>query len=152
MPKDYKSFCLVAAHLVHNAHRYYSKEDISPLKVKQDCSDVLERNEEDLKKDFPFVDCKAEKCDEVRKKEMMMNVMKINNGNDADALSKQVNKNLREIHTLKRQNRIKEHHEKVEQLKAKFTYRQLSDTTKIPLKTLPDWCSESKEKKHKASV
>ena len=27
MPKDYKSFCLVAVHLMKNAHRYY---DIDP--------------------------------------------------------------------------------------------------------------------------
>ena len=25
MPKDYKSFCMVAAHLYKNAHRYYSE-------------------------------------------------------------------------------------------------------------------------------
>ena len=29
MPKDYKSFCLVAEHLVKNAHRYYKKEEIA---------------------------------------------------------------------------------------------------------------------------
>ena len=32
MPKDYESFCLVAAHLVKNAHRYYSNENEEKLK------------------------------------------------------------------------------------------------------------------------
>ena len=32
MPKDYSSFCLVAAHLVKNAHRYW-KSDISDQEV-----------------------------------------------------------------------------------------------------------------------
>ena len=27
MPKDYKSFCVVAAHLMKNAHRYYNTEE-----------------------------------------------------------------------------------------------------------------------------
>ena len=36
MPKDYKSFCLVAAHLVKNAHRYYSNEDVSKVDIKED--------------------------------------------------------------------------------------------------------------------
>ena len=33
MPKDYESFCLVAAHLVKNAHRYYSNENEEKLKT-----------------------------------------------------------------------------------------------------------------------
>ena len=31
MPKDYKSFCLVAAHLTKNAHRYYKEETVSDI-------------------------------------------------------------------------------------------------------------------------
>ena len=31
MPKDYKSFCLFAAHLMRDAHRYYSEEDIAKM-------------------------------------------------------------------------------------------------------------------------
>ena len=71
---------------------------------------------------------------------------------DDSFLKMQVNKELREIHSLRRQNRINEHQVKVGKLKEKFTYRELSSITKIPLKTLHDWCSEPKEKKHKASV
>ena len=33
MPKDYQSFCMVAAHLVKNAHRYYDKNELN-LEVK----------------------------------------------------------------------------------------------------------------------
>ena len=33
MPKDYESFHLVAAHLVKNAHRYYSNENEEKLKT-----------------------------------------------------------------------------------------------------------------------
>ena len=35
MPKDYKSFCLVAAHLTRNAHRYYSPEEMEKMKQEQ---------------------------------------------------------------------------------------------------------------------
>ena len=36
MPKDFKSFCLVAAHLVRNAHRYYKSMHIDQCKAEVD--------------------------------------------------------------------------------------------------------------------
>ena len=35
MPKDYPSFCLVAAHLVKNAHRYYPESQLKEIKKEE---------------------------------------------------------------------------------------------------------------------
>ena len=37
MPKDYKSFCMVAAHLVRNAHRYY---ETNAEEVKEELNNI----------------------------------------------------------------------------------------------------------------
>ena len=57
----------------------------------------------------------------------------------------QINKALREIQTLRRQNRIREQQEKVCKLKQQYgTYRQLTAAARIPLKTIHSWCAEPK--------
>ena len=113
MPKDYESYCLVAAHLIKNAHRYYNVE-----------SDVKSQ-----------VGVKMEQ-----------------DSNDVDSECKTVNKKLREIRTLKRQNRIIEQQEFVSELKSSTgSYRNISKTAGIALKTVHEWCSVPKERIHKAS-
>ena len=87
MPKDYKSFCLVAAHLAKNAHRYYSKEDFKQQKMEGDLPDSMGE------------------VDEVDK------VV-----SEPDDLCKEVNQKLRSIRTLKHQNRKEEQQEMVSKL------------------------------------
>ena len=111
MPKDYKSFCLVTAHLIRNAHRYYGADEV--------------KNEE-------------------------MKVTKEENEEETETIT--VNKILREIRTLKRQNRIREQQQKVILLKDQFgTYRSLSTKAGVPLKTVHEWCSEPKCRENKAT-
>ena len=117
MPKDYKSFCLVAAHFIKNAHRYWN---IEPEKAKQ-------------------MKIEAEE------------VSKTENTQVSEAVLL-VNKQLREIRTLKRQNRIHEQQCLVEKLKRDHgSYWQIAKLTSIPLKTVHEWCAEPKERQHKST-
>ena len=66
---------------------------------------------------------------------------------------KDINKLLHEIHTLKRQNRIKEQQDHVIKVKDKFgSYLEISKLSGTPLKTVHQWCSEPKDRKHKATA
>ena len=122
MPKDYKSFVLVAAHLIKNAHRYYSSEEMGGVKGVLDC--------------YSAIGC----------------VLSEENSELSEDVCKHVNKKLREIRTLKRQNRIREQQELVVKLKQQYgTYRSLSSAAGVALKTIHCWCSEPKERKHKAT-
>ena len=128
MPKDYKSFCLVASHLVRNAHRYYSikKENLDNL-VKEDFQSKKDDNEIRSKKDD--------------------NEMENNQkGDDANT----IHKKLREIRVLKSHNRTKEQQEKVDKLLSNNTYRAMEKKCKVLLKTLHGWCSIPKEAEHKS--
>ena len=103
MPKDYKSYCLVAAHLVRNAHRYYKEE----------------WKEEALKEEHIQVKLNASKvCDPETEL-------------DSNVINQEVNKLLREIRTLKRQNRIIEQQERVLKLKKYGSYRDLKSITEF---------------------
>ena len=54
---------------------------------------------------------------------------------------------------MKKQNRIKEQQDLVCRLKINYgSYRSISKTAGIPLKTVHDWCSEPKERKHLGTV
>ena len=90
MPKDYKSFCLVTAHLARNAHRYYKE------------------SEQSLPQEFiSEVTAKSKNVTTQPKQE---------NQNVTDGMSdkcKDINKMLREIRTLKKQNRIIEQQDMV---------------------------------------
>ena len=115
MPKDYRTYSLVAAHLVKNAHRYYPAEETTLFEDSIKCeTDKKQMEEED--------NCKV------------------------------VNKCLREIRTLKRQNRIREQQNMVKELKERHgSYRCISRAAGIPLKTVHEWCSEPKNRQHKAT-
>ena len=123
MPKDFKSFCLVAAHLVKNAHRYWEIGKGNVTKIKS------EAEQEIWSKDIVAVsETSTTECIDV-------------------------NKVLREIRNLKRQNRITEQQILVTKLKEKYpTYRQLSKASGTALKTLHDSCCVPKERKHKATA
>ena len=53
MPKDYKSFMQVATHLIKNAHRYHSAEELNN-------ADITVKNEVklEIKKDLTELNCK----------------------------------------------------------------------------------------------
>ena len=90
MPKDFKSFCLVAGHLVKNAHRYWDigKEDATKIKV--------EAEQEIWSKD----------------------PVAVSDGSTAECMD--IHKILREVTNLKRQNRIREQQMLVTKLKQKY--------------------------------
>ena len=44
MPKDFKSFCLVAAHLVKNAHRYWDIGEDEAKKMKNEAEEEIEKS------------------------------------------------------------------------------------------------------------
>ena len=75
MPKDYKLFCLVAAHLVKNAHRYYSDNSTDGSAVA-----VMKSETRVIKTDLASLEC---------------------NDLNSDSKCKIVNKKLREIRNLK---------------------------------------------------
>ena len=126
MPKDYRSFCLVAAHLVKNAHRYFQHDYVDEESLKEEKSSQL-------KKEVSF--CKNEPVE-----------------NKEDEC-KEINKRLREIRTLKRQNRIREQQMLVNKLKdVKGSYRRLAKLSGIALKTVHEWCAEPKAREHKGTA
>ena len=127
MPKDYQSFCLVAAHLVKNAHRYYSE-------------DVLADTNIDVKKES--VSFELQSADISSDAKELVN----------DTLCRYVNQQLRTIRTLKRQNRIREQQDMVIKLKEVYgSYRSLTKIAGVPLKTIHAWCSPPKDRVHKAT-
>ena len=127
MPKDHKSFCLVAAHLIRNAHRYFISEEIDP----------------DIKKELD-VEIKKENKSEYGSQ------MKIEN---SDEECREVNKVLRQIRTLKRQNRIREQQMLIEKLKSQQgSYRKIAKITGIALKTVHEWCAEPKSREHRGTI
>ena len=142
MPKDYDSFCKVAEHLVKNAHRYKKLENAEEVgneflfKVKN------EEMSPEIKKENLS-------CDEQKATDIVNSAIKLEESGDP---CKDANKMLREIKALKGQNRLTEQQECVRKLKEKVdSYRDISKTTGIPLKTVHDWCSVSRECKHKGT-
>ena len=124
MPKDYKSFCLVAAHLVKNAHRYFAAEAIQN-EVKVEGNHIP----------GGFDDCRTVKNESIE-----------------DAC-KDVNRKLREIRTLKRQNRIREQQSMVNTLKVvRGSYRKIAQLSGIALKTVHEWCAKPKCREHKGTT
>ena len=122
LPKYYKSFCLVTAHLVKNAHRYYPEEKVKNDKMKDE-----------------------EKC--------TTNQEQSGDGDQCPDPCKEVNQWLREIWTLKKQNRIREQQDFVTKLKAKHgSYQSLNRISGVPLKTIHCWCSIPKNCEHKGTV
>ena len=122
MPKDLKTFMLVASHLIKNAHRYWDVDRDEAQKIKIEA-------EEEIGKINTEVYSQTKET----------------------SLCIEVNKKLREIRTLKRQNRIREQQNQVEKLKAEIgSYRNLVKVSGVALKTVHDWCSEPKERIHKA--
>ena len=127
MPKDYRSFCLVAAHLVKNAHRYYPDAEFESVK-KEELS-MSERHNCTLN----------------------LNTSGSTTTN-ADFLCKEVNTIIHQICTLKRQNRIIEQQEMVVKLKEVHgSYRSLSKVSGIPLKTVHGWCAIPKNREHRGT-
>ena len=132
MPKDFPTFCKVAEHLIKNAYRYNKSDD-----------DFQEH----------LVDVKEEEKLEVKPTSLRHDKGKQTSDAVTVGLCKDVNKQLREIRTLKRHNRIREQQEMVSKLKKEIeTYRDISQTAGIALKTIHDWCSVPKERKHKATT
>ena len=126
VPSEEKSrdFCLVAEHLIKNAHRYYSVDDTT---VKEE----VKREEVGTGK-----------------------VEKMTSEEQSEEEKSQLgNKLLRTIITLKRQNRIREQQEFVQKMKEQLgTYHEIMKITGTPLKTVHDWCSHPKERSHKGTV
>ena len=52
MPKDYNSYCLVAAHLVRNAHRYYSEEQRNQIKKEEEECTITDMSPENKCKEI----------------------------------------------------------------------------------------------------
>ena len=130
MPKDYESYCLVAAHLVKNAYRYKKEnEEIGEVKFEV-------KSENDIET--------SAKC-EVKQQNIAPQAI------NTFSQCQEVNKILREIRTLKRHNRIREQQEKVQKLKTFGSYRELSRLAGIALKTVHGWCSPPKDRKHKGT-
>ena len=125
MPKNYDSFCLVVAHLVRNAHRYYNIEEVD--------KGIIES--QTVKKGTGS--------------EYSKQVTTENEDNEC----MNVNKKLREIRTLKRQNRIREQQSLVQKLKeGKGSYRKISAISGVALKTIHEWCAEPKAREHKGTA
>ena len=141
MPKDYNSFKLVLDHLVKNTPRYYKTdvevklaEDETGLKKEEICEDIVKKEiiESDVKPDI--------RCDDVKVK-------------SADVSCMAINKKLREICSLKKQNRIKEQQQLVTNLKHEVgVFREISRLSGVSLKTVHDWCSLPKEHTHQAKA
>ena len=117
MPKDFKSFCMVAEHLAKNAHRYWDINVEDANKIKLEAEEQVSKR----KKTTENMDIRVAECMEV-------------------------NKTLCEIQCLRWQNRIREQQALVSKLFSHVgTYRELSWTSGIALKTLHEWCSPPKQ-------
>ena len=124
MPKDYRSFLLVTAHLVKNAHRYWGVDSEEAKKIKTEVEEEFNIS--------GYGNCADSSGDKTTK-------------------CIEVNKLLREIRTLKRQNRIREQQNLVGKLKENFgSYRDIAKLSGVALKTLHEWCAIPKERQHKA--
>ena len=62
MPKDYKSFCLVTAHLVKNAHRYYKD---APQETEKIVAEIPVKKEVEVKSEFAEKEPKLELIEEM---------------------------------------------------------------------------------------
>ena len=72
---------------------------------------------------------------------------------DSSEVCLELNRKLREISTLRRQNRIREQQVKVSELKhIHGSYLGISRESGIPLKTVHGWCSIPKEITHKVTA
>ena len=141
MPKDSKSFYMVACHLLKNVHRYYKEEEIIP-EIK------METIQKTIKKD-PELDIKEEK--DVKK--MKKCPGDLHHAELRADPCKGVNKQLHEIRTLKKQNRIREQQKLVVTMKSMYgSYRDIAKTSGIALKTVHRWCSIPKDRKHKGTI
>ena len=131
MPKDYETYCSVAEHLMKNAHRY--QKPVEEIKVDE------------------IVHVKKEETFEVKKE--IESPVKVKSDDLSLDPCKDVNKQLRTIKSLKTQNRIREQQHKVCIMKDQFgSYRDISKTAGIALKTVHSWCAAPKERNHLATV
>ena len=109
MPKDFKSFQMVAEHLLRNAHRYYKTDEEKKIDLNTDVKkeEMIEENQSrTLTKQ-----CESENMER----------------NPTEVSIIDVNKMLHENRTLKRQNRIREQQELVNNLKKKVgVYREIA--------------------------
>ena len=140
MPKDYKSFCMVAAHLVKNAHRYYNIED-SELK-----EEVISK----VKQEVDSEDVPITHGNDVKHSLKQKYAMQLGDDMDIDQIG---SKMLRSIRALKKQNPVQEQQDLVTKLKELVgTYREIAKVTKTPLKTVHDWCKKPQERCHKGTA
>ena len=147
MPKDHQTFCLVAAHLVKNAHRYSKNNSPSKGGRKVEQVNFLEGTSEHFK-----CEVKTEPGLE-QKPEMDVKVNVFKECGDESTKCKEVNRLLREIRMFKKQNRVIEQQSLVIKLKGDVgSYRCISRSSGIPLKTIHCWCSPRKERQHKATA
>ena len=113
---------MVAAHLVKNAHRYW---DINPEQAKR---------------------MKIEAETEVTRKSGNLSLT------DDKQNCIEVNKILREIRSLKQQNRIREQQSLTNKMKEGFgSFREISRISGTSLKTVHEWCSIPKEREHSST-
>ena len=125
MPKNYKSFCLVAAHLVKNAHRYYKVDE--PVKS------------EDMKCTLNVPDNTHEEnqCIKINKQLHEIRTMKWQNR--IREQQKVVNQMKKKIAiALQKKN------------KDMCSFHDIASISGVPLKTVHSWCSIPKERQHKA--
>ena len=118
MPQqDHGLFCLVAAHLLRNSHKYFKQDKPSEMQVHiLEEKTVTESIKQKVIEDF-----------------------------------KDTNKKLHVIGDLKDKNRVSEQQQLVQELKEQYpTFRQISATSGVPLKTVHSWCSLPKKTEHKA--
>ena len=151
MPKDYKSYKMVAEHLLRNADRYKN------VQGEVGCNDAEMKKEEIcescVKMEFSSPEkpsAEEESCTNgILKTEESVTLKKTAT---VEATCESVNKILHEIKCLKKQNRITEQQEKFFQLKNKIsTYREIARIAGVAIKTVHDWCSIPKKRTHKST-
>ena len=122
MPKDRRTYFLVAAHLVKNVNRCRKAD---PSDVKEEfCQSFIKHEEKSFEESTDDV---VSEC-------------------------RELNRKLREIQTLKMANRIREQQLLVVETKKIFgSYRKLSAVAGVPLKTVHQWCALPKERKHRST-
>ena len=120
MPKDYKSFCLVTEHFLKNAHRYWNIGEEEARKIKIEAGNEVGKKSDDAQSVTVSNECI------------------------------EVNKALRTIQALKKQNRIQEQQDLVVKLRAGVgSYQDISKCSGTALKTVHEWCSTPKDRIHK---
>ena len=145
MPKDYKSYKMVAEHLLRNADRYKNVQgevgcNDAEMKKEEICKSCVKMEFSSREKSS----AEEESCtNEILKTEESVTLKKTAT---VEATCESVNKILREIKCLKKQNSITEQQEKFFQLKNKIsTYREIARMAGVAIKSVHDWCSIPKK-------